>query len=78
MAHPLLEARLCEICGALLTLPGRDAEAIFGWPDVLKRRSCLTLFAVACPQELLFSQLLAEFYGGESDPRTLEILGLTA
>ena len=78
MTHPVLGARLREICRVLLGLPDRDAEAIFGWPDVLKLRSCLTLFAAACPQEPLFSQLLAKFYGGESDPRTLEILGLTA
>ena len=62
---------------ALLALAGNDAEAIFGWPDVLKLRSSMTLFAAACPKEPVFAEVLAKFYGGEPDTRTLDLLGMS-
>ena len=76
LAHPTLGPRLVTICEALLSLPDTDAEPIFGWPDVLKLRSSITLFAAARPEEPVFDRVLAKFYGGEPDRRTLEILGL--
>ena len=36
--------RLTEICKALLALDTDDAHYIFGSPDDLKLRSCMTLF----------------------------------
>ena len=44
LAHSTLGPRLVAICEELLTLPDTDAEPIFGWPDVLKLRSSMTLF----------------------------------
>ena len=76
LAHPLLGPRLVAICEALLALPDTDAEPIFGWPDVLKLRSSMTLFAAARPEQPVFGRVLAKFYGGEPDRRTLELLGL--
>jgi uncharacterized protein (DUF1810 family) len=72
--HPLLGARLRECTRRLLLLEGRSAAAIFGYPDELKLRSCLTLFERAAPQEELFSEALGKYYGGKPDPRTLELL----
>jgi uncharacterized protein (DUF1810 family) len=72
--HPLLGARLRECTQRLLLLEGRSAAAIFGYPDELKLRSCLTLFERAAPQEELFSEALGKYYGGQPDPRTLELL----
>ena len=72
--HPLLGARLRECTRRLLLLEGRSAAAIFGYPDELKLRSCLTLFERAAPQEELFSEALGKYYGGQPDPRTLELL----
>jgi uncharacterized protein (DUF1810 family) len=73
--HPLLGARLRE-CGALLLAlpPGRSALQVFGSIDVLKLKSCLTLFERAAPDELLFGALLDRFYGGERDAATLDLL----
>ena len=76
LAHPVLGPRLVAICQALLALPDTDAELIFGWPDVLKLRSSMTLFAAARPEEPVFNRVLAKFYGGEPDRRTLELLGM--
>lgn len=73
LAHPVLGARLRECCEALLALPKRDPHAIFGKPDDMKVKSCMTLFAAAS-HDPLFLQVLDEFYGGAQDGRTLELL----
>jgi uncharacterized protein (DUF1810 family) len=70
LAHPVLGPRLRECCTLMLAVPGRSAHAILGSPDDLKFRSCLTLFALAAPQEALFRAALNRFYAGEMDPRT--------
>jgi len=52
---------------------------ILGSPDDLKFRSCLTLFAEAASDDsdrMLFKQALDQFYGGQADPRTMELLCL--
>ena len=47
---------------------------IFGSPDDLKFRSCLTLFGLAAPDEPLFRDLLEKYFGGKEDSATLELL----
>ena len=74
LAHPVLGARLRECCGLLLQIKGHSAHEIFGSPDDLKLRSCLTLFREAAPQEPLFSQCLDRYYAGKPDPQTLALL----
>ena len=49
---------------------------MFGFPDDLKLRSSMTLFAAAEPDEPVFAAVLDQFFGGQPDPRTLQILGL--
>lgn len=70
LAHPILGPRLLEGVTAALTAPG-SAHDVFGSPDDMKFRSCLTLFARAAPEEALFGQALARFYDGEEDAKTL-------
>jgi uncharacterized protein (DUF1810 family) len=70
VAHPVLGPRLRECCALMLEVPDRGAHEILGSPDDLKFRSCLTLFALAAPQEPVFEEALQRFYGGEPDPRT--------
>jgi uncharacterized protein (DUF1810 family) len=51
---------------------------ILGSPDDLKFRSCLTLFRQAASEDsdrALFTDALGQFYHGEADSRTLELLG---
>ncbi|MDB5446662.1 MAG: hypothetical protein JWQ97_1979 [Phenylobacterium sp.] len=74
LAHPVLGPRLREGVDAVLAVEGRSAHAIFGSPDDLKLRSSLTLFAEAAPEEPRFREALAKYFGGEPDPRTLELL----
>jgi uncharacterized protein (DUF1810 family) len=73
--HPVLGARLrsCAQC-VLEVSPGKSAHDIFGSPDDLKFRSCLTLFQQVAPKEASLNLALVRFYGGLPDPRTLELL----
>jgi uncharacterized protein (DUF1810 family) len=75
LAHPVLGARLTECADALLALSGRSAHEIFGNPDELKLRSSMTLFAAAAGPDSVFARVLQRYFGGEPDPRTLELLG---
>ena len=74
LAEPTLRARLIEISEALLTLPENDPSVVMGYPDDLKLRSSMTLFAAADPDCHVFQQVLDKYYGGKPDPRTLELL----
>ena len=74
LQDPVLRSRLIEISSALLTLDTNDARAVMGSPDHLKLRSCMTLFALADPEEKVFERVLEKFYEGKSDPRTLKMV----
>src|SRR5689334_19633652 len=71
--HPVLGPRLLECAGLLLTHRGRTARDILGYPDDLKVRSSMTLFASAGGGPV-FTDVLDAFYGGEEDAATLELL----
>ena len=74
LAHPYLGKNIREISKVLLELESNDATAIMGYPDDLKLRSCMTLFAEADPNEEVFQRVLDKFFNGEKDERTLAIL----
>lgn len=72
-AHALLGARLRECVGLANAVQQRSAEQIFGFPDVLKFRSCLTLFGRATG-EAVFRAGLTKYYGGAEDTLTVREL----
>ena len=74
LAHPVLGARLKEISSALLDLEGLSASEIFGYPDDLKLRSCMTLFRMADLNEPIFLEVLEKYYDGEPDFRTVDLV----
>ena len=74
LAHPVLGPRLRECTGAVNVVAGRTAHQIFGSPDDLKFRSCMTLFRAAAPEEPAFQAALNTYFDGAPDPRTLELL----
>lgn len=77
LAHPLLGARLIEITTVLINLNTSDAHAIFGSPDDMKLRSCMTLFSTLKNAEPVFTRVLDKYFGGKGDAKTLEILAGT-
>lgn len=75
LEHPILGERLRECTALVMCLEGRTAGQIFGSPDDLKFRSCMTLFAAAADAgKAAFVSALDKYFGGEPDRRTIELL----
>ena len=74
LADPLLGGRLIEITKALLTQPNHQIDNVFDYPDNHKVRSCMTLFAHVPNADPCFQQVINEFFNGESDPLTLNLI----
>ncbi|WP_442930894.1 DUF1810 domain-containing protein [Mycolicibacterium sp. 050232] len=77
LAHPTLGPRLRECTRLVGQIDGRTAEEIFGWPDWLKVRSSMTLFAEVAADpagRADFQAVLDQFYDGLEDQMTLEML----
>lgn len=69
-----LSSNLIEISQALLETESNDATVVLGWPDDLKLKSSMTLFALAKPECEVFQKVLDKFFHGEKDQRTIKIL----
>ncbi len=74
LGHSILGPRLREISEIALGIEGRTTDEIFGWPDDMKLRSSMTLFAAASGDERVFVGVLEKYFGGERDKKTLELL----
>ena len=76
LAHPVLGPRLREGVEIVLGVRGRTAHEIFGSPDALKLLSCLTLFSEAERGQGngVFDRALRQYFAGQPDPATLELL----
>ncbi len=72
--HPVLGPRLGECVEALLAVTGRSTHQIFGSPDDMKLKSCMTLFAHISPEGSAFEQVLDKFFDGHRDLTTLELI----
>ena len=75
LAHPVLGPRLRECARLVNEVEGRTIEEIFGYPDHLKFRSSMTLFARVGTDHRVFVEALRKYFGGEYDPFTLDRLG---
>ncbi|MBF0759165.1 DUF1810 family protein [Ligilactobacillus murinus] len=73
LADPYLGNNLRQLCEVLLQVPTNDAKMIFGFPDDLKLKSSMTLFAKAS-NEPIFQAVLDKFFHGKYDQKTLELL----
>ena len=69
-------SNLIEISQALLEVDSNDALEVMGWPDNLKLKSSMTLFALAKPECEVFQKVLDKFFHGERDQRTVEIFSI--
>ena len=78
LAHPVLGPRLRECARLLSHIRGRSITEILGWPDDLKVRSSMTLFAAAADSAAKsrtdFQAVLDKYYEGRPDTRTLQML----
>jgi uncharacterized protein (DUF1810 family) len=76
LKHPVLGARLKECTKLVNTSKGLTIRQVLGYPDDLKFRSCMTLFALATEDNHLFLDALDKYYKGIPDRTTLDILGM--
>lgn len=72
VAHPILGTRLINMVEAMLSHKTSSAEAILGSIDARKFQSCL--FSLAAPQAPLLDDALQQFFSGERDASTLDLL----
>jgi uncharacterized protein (DUF1810 family) len=74
LEHPVLGPRLRECTQLVVDVEGRPINQILGYPDNLKFRSSMTLFAKAGADERVFRDALEKYFGGQEDRLTLERL----
>ena len=70
----VLGSRLIEITNELLKLSTNNIADVMSYPDDLKLRSSMTLFAEARPDLDIFQKVLDKFYEGKKDNLTIEKL----
>jgi uncharacterized protein (DUF1810 family) len=73
LKHPVLGKRLVQCAEAVLAVEGRSASEIFGYPDDMKLKSSMTLFALVAEPQSIFSRVLAKYFRGERDVKTLSL-----
>lgn len=71
LEHEVLGPRLRECARLVSAVQNRSVEQIFGWPDNLKLKSSMTLFARATADNQDFVALLDQHYAGAEDPQTV-------
>jgi uncharacterized protein (DUF1810 family) len=74
LRHPVLGPRLIECTKILIGIEGRSAIDILGTMDAMKLRSSMTLFMNAAPDEPAFRELLAKYFRGSPDEKTIALL----
>ena len=74
LEHPVLSARLYELCGELLKHKDKSAYDIFGDIDAMKLKSSMTLFALTSKEHTIFDEVLEFFFDGERDAITLKLI----
>ena len=74
LEHPVLSARLYELCGELLKRKDKSAYDIFGDIDAMKLKSSMTLFALTSKEHTIFDEVLECYFDGERDAITLKLI----
>ena len=71
--HPILGLRLLECSKIIFDIEGSSACDIFAYPDDLKLKSSMTLFAAIENTNPIFGQGLYKYFNATNDSKTLEI-----
>ncbi len=74
LKNSTLGSRLRECTRLVLDIENRDIQEIFGYPDNLKFRSSMTLFLYATKDNKIFQDALLQYFKGQCDQLTLDIL----
>lgn len=74
LKHPILGIHLIEISNELLKIEGKTAYDIFGGPDDLKLKSCMSLFSLIQKDIPVFQEVLNRYFEGKISWRTKSII----
>jgi uncharacterized protein (DUF1810 family) len=74
--HPILGVRLLEMTNAFLKLENTSAFDVFGDPDYLKMKSCMTLFDSIQAESSVFAEVLDKYYAGSICHSTIAQIAL--
>lgn len=74
LSHLLLGKRLIEISMKLLEIDNKTAYELFGKPDDMKLRSCMTLFSSVPSAAPVFKMVLEKYFDAVADERTMKLL----
>jgi uncharacterized protein (DUF1810 family) len=74
LQHPLLAQRLVQCAEALWQVDGKSASEIMGYPDDMKLRSSMTLFAAVSQPGSIFQRVLDKYFQGQPDQKTVQII----
>jgi uncharacterized protein (DUF1810 family) len=77
LQHPILGKHLIEISEVVLNLNEKTATQIFGTPDDMKLRSCMTLFSILDNPNPVFQKVLDKYYEGIKDEETINSIHLS-
>ena len=72
--HSVLGPRLIQCTELVINTPDKPLKQILGPTDSMKFRSCMTLFAHATTENLVFENALQKYFAGQYDQSTLDRL----
>ena len=72
--HPVLGQRLFKSCEILLKLEDVSISDVMGFPDDLKLKSSMTLFAYVSLPDSIFTKVLNKYFEGALDLTSIEII----
>jgi len=74
LRHSTLGPRLRKCTRLVNLVEQRSINQIFGYPDDMKFRSSMTLFAHVTTDNQIFERALQKYFDGKPDRKTLERL----
>lgn len=74
LEHPVLGARMVEICLELINIPAKTAIQVFGSDNAVKFQASMTLFSQVKDSSPVFGAALYRYFDGEPDGLTLRLL----
>jgi uncharacterized protein (DUF1810 family) len=74
LENPILGKKIRECTEIILNINGKTASQIFGFPDDMKLKSSMTLFAYISDSHSIFHRVLDKYFDGKEDKKTLDLL----
>ncbi len=77
LENPVLGSNILAISAELLKLKTNNATEIFGRPDNMKLHSCMTLFSLIPGAPPVFNEVLAKYFQGKAESKTIKLADTT-